>query len=151
MPIIGGKLLKPRSLENMKYYAPQPFSQGFEGYWMHPLLCMVETFCFLHKTVLFICKMHHFYRMLNLSIFHRTSQVWCFTQGLGMVRCWEGLCFSLYTRVATELATCGISSVNKLYDIPDEGGSSSGDKREMNMTLTKWQILPKGVFLLGPL
>jgi hypothetical protein len=39
--------------------------------------------------------------------------------------------------VATELATCGISSVNKLYDIPDEGGSSSGDKREMNMTLTK--------------
>jgi len=29
VPIIGGKLLKPRSFENMKYYAPQPFSQSF--------------------------------------------------------------------------------------------------------------------------
>jgi len=38
--------------------------------------------------------------------------------------------------VATELATCGISSVDELYDIP-EGGSSSGDRREMIMTLTK--------------
>jgi len=29
---------------------------------MHPL-CTVETFCCLHNTVLFICKIHHFYRM----------------------------------------------------------------------------------------
>jgi hypothetical protein len=38
--------------------------------------------------------------------------------------------------VATELATCGISIVDELYDIL-EGGSGSGDKREINMTLTK--------------
>jgi hypothetical protein len=46
------------------------------------------------------------------------------------------VCFSLYTFVATELAKSGISRVDELYDV-SEGGSSSRDKREMNMLLTK--------------
>ena len=38
--------------------------------------------------------------------------------------------------MATELATFGISSVDELYDVPEDG-SSSADESGMNMTLTK--------------